>query len=232
MGLAILKKSGIKTLVTGAPIDYSVDTPGKKHFILPKPQTPEDRSCVTGQRTYDPNYGRKIFEDNKCSCWCHTNGPVFVKRGWGTWIVVEYNDGQGGRARRRFFQHDHVDHSFIEEAVNSENPLTFSDENFKKLRLWSVHPVDLSWLYIRRRTIPRNEMIAALEADLKDLRNAEALDEHDLQGRVLDYLQDYVRPAEGREGWREGTCTYPRRNDGTVDADAFTKCYPDLATVA
>ncbi len=26
---------------------------------------------------------------------CHEGGLVFVKQGWGTWIIVEFNDGQG-----------------------------------------------------------------------------------------------------------------------------------------
>ena len=26
---------------------------------------------------------------------CHEGGSVFVKQGWGTWIIVEFNDGQG-----------------------------------------------------------------------------------------------------------------------------------------
>ncbi len=209
-----------------------IDFPGKEQFILPKLQTVEDRICVVNQRTYDPNYGRAIFEDNRCSCWCHADGPVFVKRGWGTWIVVEFNNGQGGKVCRRFFQHDHVDHSFIEEAADSQDPLTFSDENFKNLRLWSIQPIDLSWFYIRRRTMPRDEMIAALEADLEDLKKTEVLGERDFQERVLDYLQNYVRPLEDRKGWREGTCTYPRRDDGTVDAEAFTKHYPDFKDAA
>ncbi len=27
--------------------------------------------------------------------WCHESGLVFVKQGWGTWIIVEFNGGQG-----------------------------------------------------------------------------------------------------------------------------------------
>ncbi|MFB3095434.1 MAG: hypothetical protein ACE10O_06215, partial [Candidatus Acidiferrales bacterium] len=94
---------------------------------------------------------------------------MFVKQGWGTWIIVEFNDGQGNRMRRRFFQHDHVDSTFIEQAMDTIDPFLFSNENFKKLRLWQAQPVEMSWAYIRKAAIPKEEMIAALKADLEDL---------------------------------------------------------------
>jgi hypothetical protein len=206
--------------------------PGKAQFVLPELQTPEDRNCVCDQRTYGPSYGRQIFEDNFCSCWCHTNGPVFVKQGWGTWIVIEFNDGEGGRTRRRFFQHDHADRSFINHVADTISPFIFSDSNFKKLRIWNAQPIEMSWFQIRRQAIPTEDMIAALEDDLKMLKGAEPLQEEDFQNRVSDYLQGYTHPIEDREAWREGTCTYPRLDDGTVDKDEFYGCYPSLKSSA
>ena len=134
--------------------------------------------------------------------------------------------------RRRFFQHDHVDHTFIEQTMDTINPFLFSNENFRKLRLWQVQPVEMSWFYIRKATLPKEEMIAALRADLEDLESAEEISADENKERLLHYLQSYVRPEGDRETWREGTCTYPRLPDGTVDTQTFQKYYPGYEKAA
>ena len=203
-----------------------LDFPNKEQFLLPKLRTPEDYECPINRRLYDPAHGRMMVEQHRCGHGCHEGGPVFVKQGWGTWIIVEFNDGQGNRMRRRFFQHDHVDSTFIEQAMDTIDPFLFSNENFKKLRLWQAQPVQMSWAYIRRATLPKEEMIAALKADLEDLESAEEISVDERDEHLLNYLQSYVRLEEDRETWREGTCTYPRLPDGTVDAEECQKYFP------
>ncbi len=70
-----------------------------------------------------------------------------------------------------------------------------------------------SWYYLRRKTIPRDQAIAALEADLEILRNITPLTEGELTEKVLDWLQNYTPGNPGE--WREGDCTYPRQPDGS-----------------
>jgi KorB domain len=62
------------------------------------------------RRDYDPSYGRFLFEME--------NKPCFVKQGWGKWLVIEFNDGQGKRTRRRFFAHDYIYGEVIETLSN------------------------------------------------------------------------------------------------------------------
>ena len=193
--------------------------PGQEWFELPQPEPGSHaiRCSALAQRTYHPDYGRFIV-DNSNYDHCQGCPPelLFVWQGWGKWCVVEFNDGLGGRMRRRFFEHGHIGATLIHQAIDTVDPFAFSDYNFKQLKLWQVQPIGASWFYIRRDTIPREEMIAALEEDLARLRNAEPLSDEELMECVLDWLQEYI-PPYGDYEWREGTCSYPRRSDGTVD---------------
>jgi ParB-like chromosome segregation protein Spo0J len=185
--------------------------------ILRKPRSTAEHN----QRSYDPLFGRMIV-DNHEGCKTCPRGPFFIRRGWGEWVSVEFNDGEGGRVKRRYFRHDHAGASFIQQAGESVDPLAFSHANFQRLRLHSVMPHDVSWAYIRRKTIPREAAIAALEADLEALRGSMPLNEAELTERALEWLQAFT-PKHPDE-WREGTCTYPRNPDGTVDVAQFQEC--------
>jgi len=116
--------------------------------------------------------------------------------------------------------------------MDTIDPFLFSNENFKKLRLWQAQPVEMSWAYIRRATLPKEEMIAALKADLEDIESAEEISADERDEHLLNYLQSYVRLEEDRETWREGTSTWPRLPDGTVDAQTVEKYYPGYGKAA
>jgi ParB-like chromosome segregation protein Spo0J len=189
-------------------------------LYLRRPWHPEGLN----QRDYNPEYGRFITENDGACCDGCPPGKLFIRQGWGEWKTVEFNDGGGGRERRRFFRHDHTGSSFIQQAVETVDPFAFSHHNFKGLKLWQVQSFEASWAYVRHKTIPREEAIAALEADLSTLRAAKELSEEELAERALDWLQQYTPNARTRDEWREGTCTWPRRRDGTIDID-FVRAY-------
>ena len=174
---------------------------------------------ATLRRTYDPNYGRFLIQ-NEGGQHCATcaSGRLFIRRGWGHWTIVMFNNGHGGRIARRVFVQDHAGESFIQQAAETVDPFCFSSHNFNQLALWHVQTTEMSWFYARRKTMPRDDMIAALEQDLDRLRNAQPLSDDELEDQVLDWLQencaDFTHPD-----WREGEAFYPRLLDGTVDAD-------------
>jgi hypothetical protein len=88
------------------------------------------RSCdLLDRRTYDPEYGGFIDAHEDCSEYHHVSGPVFVKRGWGEWVTVEFNDGQGGRQRRRYFEQDYHCSSAVKHALDTADPLSVSSWN-------------------------------------------------------------------------------------------------------
>jgi len=197
-----------------------LEFPGCECFgFWPNAKKGGERS-VLERRTYDSGYGRFIVDGAECEV-CPP-GAVFVKRGWGKWCIVEMNDGQGERIVRRVFVHDHIGRTLVRQAVDTVDPFSFSDENFSQLALFKAQTTEVSWYYFRRKTIPREAMIAALEADLDKLRSAEALSDGDLEERVLDWLQGYM-PAHGGFEWREGVISFPRLPDGTVDTDAYAR---------
>ncbi len=120
--------------------------------------------------------------------------------------------------------------TFIHQAVDTVDPFAFSAENFKRMKAWQVQETECSWFYARRATVPKKDMIAALEADLQALRDAPEIPEDQFEDNLLDCLQDYL-PENQEEAayWREGDCTYPRRDDGTVDVDALKEHFPECA---
>src|SRR5262249_32901006 len=70
---------------------------------------------ICTRRTSAPDYGRFIVSGTDLCDTC-PDGELFVKRGWGNWCVVEFNDGKGGRVTRRFFQHVHYGATLIRQA--------------------------------------------------------------------------------------------------------------------
>ena len=159
-----------------------LDIPAREWLKLP--ETELRHLCPVIRQTYDPDYGGELFEVDVCSHDQHAGSLVFVKKGWGMWTIVEFNDGDGGRTRRRFFNHDYVDPTFIQQAMDTVNTDQFSYENLKRLRLWDIQPHEMSWYAFRRKTVPRAEMIEALEADLETLKSIEPFDESELRVRL------------------------------------------------
>jgi hypothetical protein len=140
--------------------------------------------------------------------------------------VIEFNDGQGSRTRRRFFTHDYIGRTLVEQMANTVDPFAFSHHNFDRLNIWQAMPSEMSWWYFRRKTISKDDAIAALESDLELIRNAEPLSDDEFERRLLDELQEH-RVGGRMESihWREGVQTYPRLPDGSVDAERANEIY-------
>lgn len=204
---------------------YDLDLPCGDFFDWEWKAEREPRHCAFMRRTYDQNFGRFIVDDKDRNCKCHCGPPFFVKRGWGKWCIVEFNDGKGDRLRRRLFVHDHIGRTLIKQAMDTVDPYSFSDYNFKQLKIFQVQPIETSWYYVRRKTIPREEMIAALEEDLDRLRNVKQLSDTEFTERVLDWLQEYLPPIPADDYFREGVCTYPRLSDGRVDVELYHESF-------
>lgn len=179
-------------------------------------QPNEDR--IFSRRTYDHAYGHFLVWDEVKTLWFSTAAgpPYFVRQGWGKWVIVEFNDGEGGRIRRRYFTHAHEGSTMITQAMETVDPVSQSDTNFRRMEQWKVAPVVASWWYIRRKTIDKDKMIAAIEKDLARLRAAEPLTDEELHERTLEFLQNYTHKTGDYEN-REGVCSYPRLPDGTID---------------
>ena len=177
------------------------------------------RTNEADRRDYDPDYGRFLIEANS------PGDPAFIKRGWGAWSVIDFNDGQGKRTRRRFFAHDSIGRTLVEELAQTVDPFAFSTHNFKQMSIWKATPSVMSWWYIRRKTITKEDAIAALEADLEKMRNAQPLTDAEFDERLLDELQAYKVGGMQAADWREGVQTYPRFPDGSVDPDAANEVY-------
>lgn len=188
--------------------------------ILRAPQEPEHlRENEYKRRIYDPDYGRFLVEPKD------KDTAAFVKKGWGVWAVIEFNDGEGQRTRRRYFEHDYITKTLVEQLAETVDPFSFTHENFQRMKLWRLMPAEMSWWYIRRRTISKDDAIAALEEDLERLRNASPLSDDEFNERLLDELQSFVVSGMGSMDWREGVQTYPRLPDSSVDAEKARAVY-------
>ena len=71
-----------------------LDIPAREWLKLP--ETELRHLCPVIRQTYDPDYGGELFEVDVCSHDQHAGSLVFVKKGWGMWTIVEFNDGDGG----------------------------------------------------------------------------------------------------------------------------------------
>jgi ParB family chromosome partitioning protein len=194
----------------------ALDIPDGMQWCWETPE-PHDPNCLLLRRDYDCDYGGFIAE-----C-CHGPGPVFVRRSWGEWRTVTFNDGGGGRESRRFFAYDYYTATLVEFAFETADPDLFSEQDLAELTLWRVQPVDMQWARARRRTVSRQDIIRALMTDLDRLQNVEQLTPQQIEQRAIEWLQDYT-PANPYQ-FREGRCTYPRLPDGGLDHELYQKLF-------
>jgi hypothetical protein len=186
--------------------------------------------CPTVSRDYDPTYGAFIIEHPEpadCTLEHHAARPLFVRRGWGEWCLVEFNDGAGQREQRRIFRHDDALPSAVEQAYDTVDPLTFSSANLRELlaAAYKAMPVQMSWFYVRHRSIDRDAAVTALEDAIQQLRDREPLEADEISEHAAIWLQNFT-PADP-DHWREGECTFPRHDDGTIDTDEYARCFLD-----
>jgi hypothetical protein len=164
------------------------------------------------RRTYDPLYGRLIAETTCELCTRH-----FVRRGWGQWGIVTFNDGMGGRITRRYFEHDWYGATLIAQARATADPDYFSAWQYERLAIHAVQKVQAGWAASRKEIRPRAEVLAALRADLAALEAEPPLTPEQIEARMLDLLQDLTLSLDNHE--REGRATVRCRDDGTIDLD-------------
>ena len=180
------------------------------------------RPNAEDRREYDPTYGRFIVSADDCtSCQRH-----FIRLGWGRWQVVRFNDGQGHRTSRRFFEHDWWGDTLIQQAFETANPALFSDDDYRRLTIHTVQTYEMCWFYFRKETRRLEEVIDALKADLAALeRRAEcgALADDEVEQRALDWLQAYTVAAEYAAESREGRVSGPVLANGLTDTKAFER---------
>jgi hypothetical protein len=165
---------------------------------------------IEERRIYEPSYGRFIGETTCEMCRHH-----FVRHGWGQWRIVAFNDGDGGRTSRRYFEQDWYGASLIDVARATADPTCVSAWQYDRLAIHAVQKVQMSWAYVRKETRPRAEVIAALREDLAALEAEEPLTPEQIHERTLDLLQDLTFDLEydGRQGRASVQCL----DDGTPD---------------
>ncbi|MBA7700100.1 Nucleoid occlusion protein [subsurface metagenome] len=173
----------------------------------------------TWRRTYDPEYGDFITKNS-------FGHPLFIKKGWGNWAVVTFNDGEGHRIKRQFFENDWIGFTFIEEAEKTVHPDWFSDTNLRNLKLWKAQKIRASGVYVRREVIKREDIIKTLEQDLIEIKNAKSLSDEEIKEKVIDFLKEkheliglkyIVHPFN----FREGLVTEKRLPDGSLDEEFY-----------
>jgi len=186
------------------------------------------------RRTYDPSYGDFIveeseYENSRIPC------PYFVKKGWGEWLVLTFNDGNGDRVKRRFFIHDFLGHTVIEEITKTAHPEWFSATNYRRLKLHNAQKYQASWFYFKKEVIKRKDIIEALKADIEQLENAKPLTDEEIRVKVIEelgrYPENLVR-AEGTFGFRQGRITTKRDEIGAIDSAYYNEIYPNTIVEA
>jgi ParB family chromosome partitioning protein len=181
--------------------------------IHDEPKVKENR--LNG-RTYDSSYGDFFYEwDEK------PDVLAYVKKGWGRWVVIEFNFGDGKRTRRRFFRYDWAGPSLVNQAIQTAHPDMFSDFKYRELNIHKIHKLEMSWFYVRYSTTPRKDAIEALKKDLAFLENQESLTNEQIMEKakiILNQIFEDISKQKWREcpdRFREGTMTFKQE----VEAD-------------
>ncbi len=193
--------------------------PGLENYGDGQYATTPAASRAENRREYDPDYGGEIVETDCRIC----GGVHFIRQGWVAWQVVEFNDGKGGRTRRRYFEQDWYGKTLIDEAFATVDPHTFSDWQYRSLSIHSVQRMETSWTYIRKAALPREEIIAAMEADLALLKDCPETppDEPTLLRHALGWLQELTVDLGASADFREGRASYAVTSEGFVDWGAY-----------
>ncbi len=175
-------------------------------------------SGAENRREYDPDYGGEIVEPDCDICDVH-----FIRQGWGVWQVVEFNDGEGGRTKRRYFEQDWYGETLIKEAFATVDPRTFSHWQYRSLSIHSVQRMETSWAYIRKEALSREEIIAAMEADLALLKDRPETppDEATLLQHALGWLQKLTVEVGDSADFREGRASCAVTSEGLMDWAAY-----------
>lgn len=176
------------------------------------------------RRTYEHNYGHFLLTDahKKVKAMAVNGHVIYIRQGWGRWVVVSFNDGQGKRIRRKYFAQDYYDNTLVELAFKAANPGLFTDEDYRQLSIHQVQRYEMSWFYLRKETRSKKEVIKALAADLKRLNSLPAqLSSAEIQAKALELLKEwhFVHPGPG--GFREGRVSERRLPDGSVDMGQY-----------
>jgi hypothetical protein len=173
--------------------------------IHDEPKVKENR--LNG-RTYDSSYGDFFYE------WDKPGMLAYVKKGWGRWVVIEFNDGEGKRTRRRFFRYDWAGPTLVDQATQTANPEMFSHFNYQDLGIHKLQTLQASWFYLRKSTVSRKDAIEALKKDLAFLENQESLTNEQILEKakiILNQIFEDTSKQKWREcpdRFREGTMTF------------------------
>ena len=176
------------------------------------------------RRTYDPEYGH-FFASIDEGFPDYLEGEVYVRRGWGTWAVVEFNDGEGNRLRRRFWEQDYLWKSLVEEAFTTAHPDYFSDWDYRNLGIHYIQKSRMCWAFIRKETLRREDIIKALEEDLAKLKSMELLSDVEIECKAMEILSEWYLDPKHSDHFREGCQTVKRLPNGEVDKEFMNKLY-------
>lgn len=200
-------------------------------FSFPS-EKPIVRETYIRRRDFDTNYGDFLveansYEDMKDYEEEESESPRrYVKKGWGSWIVVEFNDGRGGRVRRRYFLHDFLDPDIINLALETANPELFSAFDYDELDIHKVQDYRASWAYFRKETRGRGDAIKAMEKDLANLKNQKPMTPKEIEKKamgILNKIHESVGASLNRGRFREGRITTKRLPDGSVDEEFYKR---------
>lgn len=174
---------------------------------------------ILKRRTFDPDYGNFILEKKDGFSWeCnYCFESIFVKKGWGEWVKVTFNDGWGRKISRRYFRHDHIGETLIKLASDTADPRNFSDDDYLNLKIHRLQESKGSWFYCRKETKKLDEAIKVLEEDLNRLREKKNLIPEEKDKRTLEWLAKYEIGLHARDQFREGGQTYKRLPGGGID---------------
>ena len=174
------------------------------------------------RRAYDPEYGH-FFASIDEGFPDYLKGEVYVRRKWGTWAVVEFNDGEGNRLRRRFWEQDYLWKSLVEEAFATAHPDYFSDWDYRNLGIHYIQKSRMCWAYIRKETLRREDIIKALEEDLTKLKSMELLSDAEIECKAMEILSEWYLDPKHSDHFREGRQTVKRLSNGEVDKEFMDK---------
>lgn len=215
--------------------DYEKNREEIKAKLFPDLKIPfeAERYLITETKTlrriFDPEYGDFLVKDEYALPDSGIDDRFFVKKGWGEWRGIEFNDGEGHRTKRRYFVHGWLGLTLIDEMIKTANPDLFSDINYRKLNIHNVQKYEASWFYFRKKSLKRSEIIEAIKKDLTELEslnNVKPKSEEEMEQEVIELLSDYHERVDkatisNPHMFREGSVKMKRLPDGRVDREFY-----------